>query len=262
MFSTFKTFMMRHGQNTFGARVINSGAWVTDPTTNTFADALVITPSGFIAADVGDMYIFTNGVSSVGHFRNISTNTAQWSTSDAKFLFSATPLATQDIYAAGINREWALPSSSSTSPVMGNWAAAIAGNFHIGTLEISNFSTVRVWDAFSGLGGDFGPDDGQRAALYVDNLILGEQAFLIISPNVEVYFLNSNSWTSANYALLGGGHGVGGELHQFVGLSVVPEPGTLVLLVLGGMGMMGAYRQRNQAACIGSQAAQPKPRRE
>ncbi|MDW8309862.1 MAG: autotransporter-associated beta strand repeat-containing protein, partial [Verrucomicrobiales bacterium] len=253
VFSNFGTFTMMQGNGTFRGRVINSGAWLTDPTTNTFTDSLVITPSGYIAADVDDVFIFTNGVSTVGHFRNLSTNALPWNTSGAKFLFSATVGATQDLFAAGINRESLLPSGSSTSEVVGDWASAIASNFHIGTLEISNFSTVRVWDAFSGLGGDFGADDGQRAALYVDNLIMGAHSLLIISANVEVYFLNSNSWSSANYVLLGGGHGVGGELHQFVGLSFVPEPGTL-LLFMGGAGLIWGYRRQNHTGARGMHA--------
>lgn len=43
---------------------------------------------------------------------------------------------------------------------------------------------------------------------------------LIIGDNVEVYFLNSNSWSTANFGLLGSG-----ELHFFdLGLTAaVPE---------------------------------------
>ncbi|MSR64860.1 MAG: hypothetical protein EXS18_03665 [Verrucomicrobiae bacterium] len=60
-------------------------------------------------------------------------------------------------YAAGLNLEPLAPSSSPTSVVTGDWSAVTFQNFSLGTLEIANGSTVQVWDAFSSLGGEFGP---------------------------------------------------------------------------------------------------------
>jgi hypothetical protein len=245
--SNNSTLSADHALVTYGGRVVNGGAWVTDPTTNIFNDNFITTESGYIAASAGDVYIFTNDDTTAGSFLNRSTNSGAFHTEDAKFIFDGTLAVTQNFYAAGHNRESILGSSNSTSLVTGSWYSATLNNFSLETLEISNFSTVRVWDAFSGLGGDFGANDGQRAALYVDNLILGADSFLIISSNVEVYFLTSNSWGAANFALLGGGHGTGGELHQ-LGLdaaAAVPEP-SVMLLWLGGAATLYQARRRHR----------------
>ncbi|MDW8309851.1 MAG: PEP-CTERM sorting domain-containing protein, partial [Verrucomicrobiales bacterium] len=224
------TFTMLNSVGTFNGSVVNAGAWIIDPTTNVFNDAFIVTESGYVSAGAGDVFIFTNNATTAGSFLNRSTNSAAFNTADAKFLFNATLAVTQHFYAAGLNRESLAPSYSPTSTVTGSWSAVTFTNFSLGTLEISNFSTVRVWDAFSGLGGEFGANDGLKAALYVDNLLLGLNSHLIISDNVELYFLNSNVWSSANYTLLGSG-----ELHQFFStdLAMVPEPSTLLLLMAG-----------------------------
>jgi T5SS/PEP-CTERM-associated repeat protein len=250
------TFTMLTSVGTFGS-VVNSGAWITDPTTNVFTDKYIITASGYINAS-DDVYIFTNK----SHFMNRSTNGVLWNTQSAKFLFNApagtldlnedglvgTSADVQDFYAAGHNQEALAPSYSSTSTVTGDWNAATVYNFSLGTLEISNFSTVRVWDAFSGLAGEFGTNDGLRAALYVSNLVMFANSFLIISSNVEVYFLTSNTWGAANYSLLGGGHGIGGELHQFNHLAAaVPEPS--VALLWGAGAATVYFSRRRQRRC-------------
>ncbi len=236
------TFTMLNSVGTFNGAVVNSGAWVTDPTTNIFTTNFIHTASGFISATVGDVFIFTNSTpaATYGSFINRSTNNAAWNTAEAKFLFDATLAVTQDFYAAG--HDLGPASVNSTSIVTGNWAAVTVSNFSLGILEIANFSTVRVWDAFSGLGGEFGTNDGLRAALYVSNLVMSANSFLIISSNVEVYFLTSNSWGAANFTLLGGPHGIGGELHQFENVAV-PEPSVLLLWFVGA-GTVYAYRRR------------------
>ena len=68
---------------------------------------------------------------------------------------------------------------------------------------------VRVSDAFSLLGP--GTNDNQRAALYVNQLLMGLNSLLIVDTNVSLYFVGSNNWTAANFVLLGDA-----ELHQIV----------------------------------------------
>jgi hypothetical protein len=239
---------MLHGVGTFNNNVINNGAWITDPTTNIFTTNFIHTASAYMSATAGDVFIFTNDINSAGNFINRSTNNVAWNTKDAKFLFSSTLSVTQDFYAAGHNREAILPSSSATEELTGDWYAARSTNFALGTLELSNFSTVQVWDAFSGLGGEFGTNDFLKAALYVSNLVMSVNSFLIISDNVELYFLTSNSWGAANFALLGSG-----ELHQVFNNGVelvVPEPS---VALLWGAGAATVYfsRRRQRRKVVG-----------
>jgi hypothetical protein len=120
----------------------------------------------------------------------------------------------------------------------------------LGTLEISNFSTVRVTDAFLGVPG-FGTNDSLTAGLYLENLFLGPNSLLIIATNVQVYFKNSNNWSLANIrlennqsSLYGGDAGnYDNAISGLHALAVVPEPSVL-LLWLGGFVTIYAARRR------------------
>jgi len=175
----------------------------------------------------GDLYIFSNNASSAADFVNLSTNNTQYDTRQGAFLFDNTLGLTQNFYVAG--HYLGPPGDTPTNPVQAAHAsldtlAQFNTNFALGTLQLSDFTTVEVWDAFMGVPG-LGTNDGLKAALYLENLVLAPDSLLIISSNVDVYFITSNAWTAANFDLLGDA-----ELHQLV---VIPEPNTLMMWSFG-----------------------------
>ncbi len=240
-----------HSVATFHSFVANSGTWITDPTTNVYESAFTNATSGVISMAAGDVYIFrtnTTGGTTVGSFVDISTNNVANDKLAGKFLFENTTLAlTQNFYAAGhdLNQAAAItPTNQITVATLSPLPAGYFTNFSLGTLEIANFTTVRVWDAF--ITGGPGTNDNLRAALYVTNLLMGANSFLIISSNVSVYFVTSNNWSAANFTLLGGPVLANqGQLHQFVLPAAVPEPSVL-LLWLSGLATVYAARRRNK----------------
>lgn len=245
-FTNSGTFTMLHGIGTFNGSVVNSGAWVTDPTTNIFNNTFTVTSSGFISMTAGDVYIFTNNATTTGRFINLSTQSNSYDTAAGKFLFSATSGVTQDFYVAGHDLGPVVAGSPFASNSLGvlNFPTieGFSNNFALGTLEIADFTTVRVSDVFS-LGGP-GTNDGLTAGLYLGSLQMGLNSLLIISSNVQVYFLSSNNWTSANFILEGNptyDNSING-LHQLV---TVPEPSVLMLLLLGGSAMAVRRNRRS-----------------
>ena len=80
-------------------------------------------------------------------------------------------------------------------------------------------------------------------ALYLNNLDMGTDSLLMISSNVQVYFISSNNWTLANVQLLGNPNynQTFDGIHQLV---VVPEP-AIVLLWLSSIATVYAARRRN-----------------
>src|SRR5438046_2820314 len=97
------TFSANNAVATFAGPVINSGAWITDPTTNVFQDTFTVTTSGFIQMSAGDVYIFTNAASTVGSFVNLSTQSNSFDTLPGKFVFDSTLSITQRFFTAGDN---------------------------------------------------------------------------------------------------------------------------------------------------------------
>ena len=112
-------------------------------------------------------------------------------------------------------------------------------NFALDRLEIGNADTnslLALTDSF--------PLDGNKAALFVNDLWIFGSSHLTLSNNTALYFVNSNTWSSANYTLLGNA-----ELHQLtLGTaiaSVVPEP-SVILLWLAGFGTLYARRRKQR----------------
>src|SRR5206468_1488429 len=104
---------------------------------------------------------------SAADFVNLSTKSNQYDTLAGKFLFDATLAVTQNFCTAGIDLETGLGLGSTgalSQITLAEWDLHAPTNFGLGTLEISNLSTARVWDSFLG--------DGNVAALYLSNLVL------------------------------------------------------------------------------------------
>src|SRR5262249_50232324 len=101
-FSNAGTLVFMNSVGTFNGAVVNSGAWISDPSTNVFFADHTVTASGYISASAGDVYIFKS------NFVNVSTNNLNYDTLNAKFIFHGTNTATsstytQAFYVAGLN---------------------------------------------------------------------------------------------------------------------------------------------------------------
>jgi hypothetical protein len=235
------TLAMANSMGTFAGTVVNSGAWITNPTTNVFQNTYTVTSSGFIQSSPGDLYIFSNNATTAASFVNLSTNKTQYNTLNSTFLFANTLGLTQEFATAGHDFGPATATAtnqielSNTNPFS---LPQYSNNFALGTLEISSYTTVRVDSAFL----DGGSDTDLTAALYLNNLDMGTDSLLIISTNVEVYFINSNNWSLANVQLEGNPNydQIFDGIHQFV---VVPEP-SIVLLWLSSIVTIYAASKR------------------
>jgi hypothetical protein len=250
VFTNAGTLTMIHSVGTFAGGVVNSGAWVTDPTRDVFQDTYTVTSSGFIQANSGDVYIFTNNATTASSFINVSTNKSQYNTLLSDFVFANTLGVTQVFATAGHDFGPVATSATNQLEVFHPDPFSLAqysNNFALGTLEISNFTTVRVDDAF--ITGGFGTNDDQEAALYLNNLYMGTDSLLLISTNVQVYFINSNNWSLANIQLENNPNydQLFNGIHQLV---VVPEPAIILLWVSSIVTVYAARRRRARSPKI------------
>lgn len=217
LFTNHGVFTSINSVGTFHSAVHNAGAWITDPTTNVFLADYVVANIGSIRMDAGDVFILK------ADFVNLSSQSNTYNTTQGKFLFDGSGV-TQRFFTAGLDLgPGGIYPGAPQHRLIGGFPL---NNFVLGTLEISNFSTVIVTDAFV--------LDGKRAGLYVENLRLGPQSLLVISNNVSMYFFNSNNWNFINLLLLGDA-----ELHQLI----IPEANTLLLMLLGGWMLARVWRQ-------------------
>lgn len=248
------SIVQMNSMGTFDGTVINSGLWITDPTTNIFGSTATITASGQIQASAGDVFIFKRS------FVNQSDSNTTWntlnltpgdpaSTPGTKFIFDepeAGGTVTQNFFQAGLlltDGFVGVPSSVTDTQTVSSFAA-VAGfvtNFALGTLEIGNLGTnsiLRLIDTF----GTVSPDDGKTNSLFVNTLNIFGTSLLVISNDMRLYFVNSNGWSGANIFLSSGA-----EIHQLVlaqeVVSAVPEPSVL-LLWLSGIVTVYAARRR------------------
>jgi hypothetical protein len=245
------TFSMISGVGTFNGKVVNSGAWVTDPSTNVFNDDHIITSSGFISAAAGDVYIFKS------NFVNQSTQNTSYDTfnttaggsgaAGTKFIFDGTNTVsssgyTQQFFTAGLKLTGGFsgtPSPLSNGVQFVTSFPAVTGfqnNFALDRLELGNLGTNSILELF-----DSFPGDGTNAALFVNDLWLLGSSQLILSNNTVLYFVNSNTWSMANISLLGNA-----EIHQLTlnEVAAVPEPS---ILLLWGCGIATVYGARRRA---------------
>jgi hypothetical protein len=108
-------------------------------------------------------------------------------------------------------------------------------NFALGTLEIDSTTMVAGADVNGGV-----DPGGLQSALFVNELDLNPGAHLIISNDVQIYFITSNAFSSSQVTLLGD---AGLHLLTSDASLVVPEP-TVVLLWLSSIATIYAARKR------------------
>jgi fibronectin-binding autotransporter adhesin len=246
------TFASVSSVGTFNGAVVNSGAWITDPTTNVFNNNYTVTSSGYISASAGDVYDFHS------NFVNQSTQNTSYNTlnttpggsgaAGTKFIFDGTNTVsssgyTQTFYTAGLKLTGGFvgvpPSATATQNVSS--FPAVTGfdnNYALDRLELGNLGTNSTMELSASA--DIGGASGNTNALFVNDLWLFGSSDLIISNNTVLYFVNSNNWSVADVTLLGNG-----QIHQLTleQVASVPEP-SVVLLWLCGIGTVYAARRR------------------
>ena len=217
-------------QGTFNSTV-NAGTWQTGGgVTNTFGGAGLIN-TGAIQMGAGDVFAFNNTSAGLfADFVNLSTNAAGYDTTRGEFLFQGSANQTQDFATAGVDLGAGLtPGQNYTADMFG--AGNSANNFGLGVLDLAAGTTLEVTAA--------NPLDGQRAALYLNDIELNSGAKLIVDPNVTVYYYGAQGINAANVTLLGNG-----ELRQLTNVPLaVPEPRLWALLGLGGLALLVVRRR-------------------
>ncbi|MCC7517667.1 MAG: hypothetical protein IT578_00615 [Verrucomicrobiae bacterium] len=215
---------------TFVSPVVLGGAYVSDPSTNTFTSNLTVTASGALSGSNGDLFVFNQNLLLA------STNRAQFALAQAAVLF--TNAAT---HLLSVSNSGALNLGQGFTSF-----AQVATNFAIGQLSIASGNRLTI----------AGNQDSLTNALYVGWLDLQGAAtnsyaavtnalrLALNLPNINVYydsFDSRNDWLNANllndsasgYDLWGGGF-----------LLPIPEPSALALAVAGTLVLVWRTRRR------------------
>ena len=242
------TLLVSAGNALYLKPVLNNGAWLADPTSvSLLAANYVVTTNGYVYASGGSEMIFR------GNLVNQSTNKVDWNTfntvagtntvgTGAQFLFSGSSVTMTQLF----ETPWLLltggcdgtpdPSSNGVQDVTS--FADVTGfdnNFGLGQLWLTN-TTLELAQAVPG---------PTQNALFVNDLYLFGSSKLVISNNLDVYFVNSNGWAMTDVTLLGNA-----QIHQLnalnITLSVVPEPNVLLMWLSGAMTLWAARRRRRR----------------
>ena len=245
-FTNSGTLNMVGGLGVFHSAVVNNGAWITDPTTNIFAGELKVTSSGYVSASAGDVYVFN------GDLINQSTQSNDWNTLNAtpgsdsgsgtKFVFDGAGLTlTQRLNTivllltdGFVGTPSPLTNGVQYISAYGD-VTGFTNNFAIGELELTN-TTLLLAQALS---------SSTTNALFVNDLFLSADSRLIISNDMRVYFVNSNTWGMSQITLLGNA-----QIHQLlIGTSLplaIPEPNVLLMWIAGAVTLVAARRRRRR----------------
>jgi autotransporter-associated beta strand protein len=239
VFTNSGTMTFLHSRGTFNDDVVNNGAWIMDPSTNTYNGDFSVTSSGYLTMTSGDVNIFK------ANFYNESTQSNSWNTLKGKFVFDGGTL-TMEVAGLDVGGDGLLPvgplsptneftNSQGVMPPI--WR--FTNNFALGTLELTEGTALNLIDAFPG---------GAKAGLYVQYLDLKPRSLLIINNNVELYYMHTNTIGGISYGDTYTGGNVwikeGGSFHY---LNVVPEPSIAILLTIGG-GILYWHRRRKHRA--------------
>lgn len=243
-FTNAGTVNFLNSVGTFHGSVVNQGAWIMDPSTNVFFGDFVVSSNGYITMTSGDVNIFKS------NFVNRSYMSNQYDTLHGKFIFDGTGGHTQSFYVAGVDMLGSngvpIGTLSQTNAFLVLGPQPIFGftnNFALDHLQIGSLNTTSTLILID-TRGTIEPDDGKKAGLYVHEFTIAPGSLLIISNNVEFYFMRSNGVTGVSLGSLNPGDNVlilgNGSFHQLV---VVPEPSTLLLL-MAGAAAIHYYRRR------------------
>jgi hypothetical protein len=187
------------------------------------------------------------------NFVNQSRLSNTYDTVTGKFIFDGDGGYTQAFYVAGLDFLGTnLPPiggvvNQTNAFGSGSWSDVVIGytnNFALYTLELGSLtstSTLMLIDTF----GTIDTNDDRTAGLYVNTLVINPGSLLIISNNVEFYFIYTNGVTGVSIGTLNPGDNVlilgDGSFHQLV---FIPEPSILMLLLIGG-GAIHWYRRHH-----------------
>ena len=196
---------------TFASNVVVNGGYISDPSTNVFANTLTLTPSGYLQGGAGDLFQFERNVTLQ------STNSSLYDLTTASVLF--TNGAGQHTF--DLTGSFAIDRGSNF-----NGIAAVLTNFAIGEFALSAIDTLLLTGAATN-------------ALYVGALDFGGLANTNnLTLDVNLYYdstLAANSYLGTNtYDLAGAG-----MLIPYPGATVViPEPSALLLILLASSAML------------------------
>jgi fibronectin-binding autotransporter adhesin len=201
---------------TFAGGLTNNGAYISDPSTNTFT-SLTIGSTGYISASAGDSYVITGP----GGFVNNSTDTAHWTTMGATLEYAGTGSQT-----LGLNAS----NGDGLNNIFDN-------SFGWKTLALDSGSFVNL------VGGSVISDN----AFYVDSLtgltFSGLDVTNVEGNGYDIFYLASADPTldGLTYDLADGGFLI--PIGAVVPPQNAPEPGALTLLASALAGL-GWFRRR------------------
>lgn len=218
----------------FHGPVVLSGAYLSDPSTNTFNSNLTVTASGSLSGSNGDLFVFNRD------FINASTNAASFDLAHAAVLFTN---------GTGVTAHHLILSNSGSVNIGQGFQsfAQVATNFALGQLGVAAGNRLAI----------SGNKDSLTNALYVGWLDLQgintnsydavtNALFAALNlPDINVYYDKydaRNGWLNANlindsatgYNLWGGGW-----------LMPIPEPSMFAALAVG-LGLIVLSRRRRR----------------
>ncbi len=194
----------------FGGTFTNNGAYLSDPSTQTFEN-LVVTENGYLQGGAGDVFVIEN------NFENHSLMASLWDTAESRLEFTIGDDASHDVYLAGAD--------------LGAALEGYTDNFAWGVLGL-DANTIALLDGNATAGGAFYAKEVSGADIsggIVSN-ILGQ-------AGLNVYYLallpENGYLMGLTYDLTGGG--------QLI--PIIPEPGMLGMLAIGGLMVLGRWRR-------------------